>query len=323
MARNCSKEQGKGGYGPVKGAPYSPGKGGYPPPYYGPGGKGGGKFGDVKGKGKGSPQCWNCGGYGHLSRNCQAAPKGKGKGLNEFNQEAIDIGGGKGDHETAGGRWNEQGEWEAMCLGECHILDYDRPKLDGGLLMHAGHEQGGQVWEKVTMLSDSGSADHVVTKGTATAYPLEQTPASIHKMKYTTASKHQVVNEGQRTINDAWSDTGDPLKLVWQVADISRNLGSVSRTVDASNRVVFDSEGSYILHKPTGRKLDMRRVGNTWEYDVWIRKGGRPGIPQTPAKPAAPKSLKSNGNSAFAEAANMLSENPEYASPFTRLEDHI
>ena len=189
--------------------------------------------------------------------------------------------------------------------------------------MHAGYEQGGKVWEKVTMLSDSGSADHVITTNTATGYPLEQTPASIHKMKYTTASKHQVVNEGQRTINDAWSDTGDPLKLVWQVADISRNLGSVSRTVDACNRVVFDSEGSYIMHKPTGRKLDMRRVGNTWEYDVWITKGGNPGAPKTPAKPAAPKSLKSNGNSAFAEAANMLSENPEHASPFTRLEDHI
>ena len=56
----------------------------------------------------------------------------------------------------------------------------------------------------------------------------------------------------------------------WQVAQVSKVLGSVDRAVDAGNKVVFDSTGSYIYHKPTGQTTQMYRENGEFKYDLWI-----------------------------------------------------
>ena len=48
--------------------------------------------------------------------------------------------------------------------------------------------------------------------------------------------------------------------LLFQVAGINKPLVSVSRLIDEGWRVVFDVEGSYLLHKKTKRKITMDRT---------------------------------------------------------------
>ena len=45
------------------------------------------------------------------------------------------------------------------------------------------------------------------------------------------------------------SDGGPPRKVTFQVGNVNKTLGSVSKMVRNGNRVVFDASGSYIENK--------------------------------------------------------------------------
>ena len=55
-----------------------------------------------------------------------------------------------------------------------------------------------------------------------------------------------------------------------QVADVNKALLSVSRIVKAGNRVVFDSEGSYIEHKTTGEWKPLEEKGGIYTLKIWV-----------------------------------------------------
>ena len=58
--------------------------------------------------------------------------------------------------------------------------------------------------------------------------------------------------------------------MTFQVAPVAKSLGSVQRICAAGHTVVFDSEGSYIINKPTG-ELNLLRNGNgNFMLDVWV-----------------------------------------------------
>ena len=48
---------------------------------------------------------------------------------------------------------------------------------------------------------------------------------------------------------------------------------SVSRCVKAGNRVVFDSEGSYVQNKTTGEVNWLTEKGNLWTLKMWVKRG--------------------------------------------------
>ena len=57
----------------------------------------------------------------------------------------------------------------------------------------------------------------------------------------------------------------------FQVCDVSKALGSVSKIVSRGNRVVFDSTGSYIENKQDGSRLWLRERAGVYVLDVWVR----------------------------------------------------
>ena len=65
---------------------------------------------------------------------------------------------------------------------------------------------------------------------------------------------------------------GKRKSMSFQVTDCKKPLASVSKIVDKGNRVVFDSEGSYIQNKETGEIMKIERERGTYvmivEYET-------------------------------------------------------
>ena len=59
------------------------------------------------------------------------------------------------------------------------------------------------------------------------------------------------------------------------VVDVTKVLASVRRMCECGNKVVFDSEGSYVLNKQTGSKTPIELRRGAYVIDMWVKKGGR------------------------------------------------
>ena len=58
--------------------------------------------------------------------------------------------------------------------------------------------------------------------------------------------------------------------LLFQIAGINKPLVSVSKLIDEGWRVVFDVEGSYLLHKSTKRKIMMDRTRGVFTVEAYV-----------------------------------------------------
>ena len=65
-------------------------------------------------------------------------------------------------------------------------------------------------------------------------------------------------NEGEKTLIMSTADGAQLRKMTFEVADVNRALGSVSKVVRNENRVVFCASGSYIENKMTNDMLWLR-----------------------------------------------------------------
>ena len=63
-----------------------------------------------------------------------------------------------------------------------------------------------------------------------------------------------------------------------QIGAVNKTGMSVSKIARAGNRVVFDSEGSYIEDKHTREKLWMTKVGGMYSVKMWVSRTGATGF---------------------------------------------
>ena len=59
--------------------------------------------------------------------------------------------------------------------------------------------------------------------------------------------------------------------MLYQIADVSRPLTSVSSTCDKGNWVVYTPQGGFIMNCHTGERTSFERKGGIYELDLWIR----------------------------------------------------
>ena len=57
-----------------------------------------------------------------------------------------------------------------------------------------------------------------------------------------------------------------------QVCDVNQGLLSVSKAVAAGNKVVFDSDASYIENKSSGEKTWLKAEGGMYTIKMWVRR---------------------------------------------------
>ena len=85
---------------------------------------------------------------------------------------------------------------------------------------------------------------------------IKDTPASRAGMKYRAANGTSIANQGEKVIRGVTKE-GQKIGMIFQIANVTKPLGSVRAMLDAGNRVVFDRDskgngGSFIMNKRTG-----------------------------------------------------------------------
>ena len=117
---------------------------------------------------------------------------------------------------------------------------------------------------------DSGAAETVMPEAMAKQYALKPSIGSEAGVEYQSATGEPIPNLGEKSLNLFMPD-GTTRIMTMQVAKgVSKPLGSVSRICSVGHRVVFDDEGSYIVHKDTGHITWLRQENGVYVLDAWI-----------------------------------------------------
>ena len=71
----------------------------------------------------------------------------------------------------------------------------------------------------------------------------------------------------------ACTDNGYETQVLFQLADVSCPLVSVSHICDHGNRVVFGRSGGIVYNLATGLEIPFERTGGVYTLGLWVRKG--------------------------------------------------
>ena len=64
-------------------------------------------------------------------------------------------------------------------------------------------------------------------------------------------------------------------RMKWQVADVEKNVMSAGKVTDTGlDRIILDSEGSYLIHKPSGKQVQFRQNGEHLHAEGFRHHGG-------------------------------------------------
>ena len=117
---------------------------------------------------------------------------------------------------------------------------------------------------------DSGSMANV-TPPRIFSCTVQATEASKRKEVFHGADNSAILNLGSQSVSGK-SDSENPVAISvdFEVANITRPLGSVSKLVRKQNKVVFDEGDSYIENKRTGEKVPLREENCLFYLDIWV-----------------------------------------------------
>ena len=129
-----------------------------------------------------------------------------------------------------------------------------------------------EEWVKVEVAVDSGATETVMPEATLLGViDIVEGNASKRGVAYEVADGNKIPNLGERKFL-AVSEEGVQRGMTAQVAAINKMLMSVSKVARKGNRVVFDSDGSYIEDKASGERTWMRESGGMYYIDMWVSR---------------------------------------------------
>ena len=128
---------------------------------------------------------------------------------------------------------------------------------------------------KVTL--DSGACDHILDVVDAPGYAnfLVESPGSKRDQQYIVGNGAEVPNEGQVTLNleanGMGNLPGNLIKSVFQVAEITRPLMSVSRVCELGHKCIFDQEKAEVVAKGGKVLCTFRREGGLYVAEMKLK----------------------------------------------------
>ena len=125
--------------------------------------------------------------------------------------------------------------------------------------------------EKIDIIVDPGASTSAIPSSSIPSINIEPSPGN---RVYTSASGHAVHERGIQNLTCNFQN-GDKECLKFKVMnpDVPRGMVSVSECVRAGNRVVFDSEYSYIFNTKSGTYKRIYEKGGVFVLPMWIEKG--------------------------------------------------
>ena len=125
-------------------------------------------------------------------------------------------------------------------------------------------------YEEIELAVDSGATETVIGEAMLDSI---STKAGRKGVRYENATGDIVQNLGQKEFVAVTDDTEMVRSMTAQVAEgVTKGLLSVIKSMDAGNRIVFDSEGSYILDKETGEWTSMYMKDGLMQVKLWCRR---------------------------------------------------
>eukprot|EP00959_Pyramimonas_sp_CCMP1952_P461238 9481258-Pyramimonas_sp.AAC.3 len=158
------------------------------------------------------------------------------------------------------------------------------PEINSVPVQNATHET-------IVVTVDSGAYNTVGPPKVGTYFPIKHTNASKQGKHYSAANGTTIKNYGQRVITGR-NESGNPVSMPIQVAEVNKVLGSVREMVNAGNRVVFDQNSngksiSHVEHKATGKRTAIYERNGTFQFNIVVPKG--------PGEPASVKTDSAEG----------------------------
>ena len=126
-------------------------------------------------------------------------------------------------------------------------------------------------WANIEVVVDSGAVDMVGPPSIVKHIETKENARSKACFQYVAANGATVSHYGEKDLKGE-TDTGDRVNMVMQVAGVMKVLASVSRMTRANNRVVFYSEGSYILNKTTNKRTPLKENNGVYVVNVWVKR---------------------------------------------------
>ena len=60
------------------------------------------------------------------------------------------------------------------------------------------------------------------------------------------------------------------MNMIMNVADVKKTLASAYQMCQAGNKIILDSEHSYIVNKATGNKTTIQVNNGEFQFDLWV-----------------------------------------------------
>ena len=129
-----------------------------------------------------------------------------------------------------------------------------------------------QEWDEIDLAVDSGATETVVNEDMLQSVVVQEGDALRRGVQYEVPCGELIPNLGEKKFVGI-SDEGAVRNLTAQVCDVNRALLSVTKTVQAGNRVVFDPAGSYIEDIASGERLPLKERGGMYMLKLWVKQG--------------------------------------------------
>ena len=152
---------------------------------------------------------------------------------------------------------------EVETTAECNILERVHPKSE----INPVEQKTKMV--KVAVAMDTGATANVTPNG---VFGVKVTPPPPGESDdFFGADNARILNLGTQVGNGTTTDA-EPIdySINFDVAKISRPLGSVSKLLKKNHRAMFDEGNSYIQNKSSGKKTKLREEGGLFFLDLLV-----------------------------------------------------
>ena len=163
---------------------------------------------------------------------------------------------------------DDEHEWPSLDLWE---EEEDKPAEVLGFSWKSEPEvYENKKWVKVNSVMDSGASAPVAPPSMLPNVKVKPSDGSRRGQQFTSASKHKLKNMGEQRCK-AYTENGEPTEVLFQIADVSKPLVSVSAICERGNRVIFGRCGGVVQNLKSGTQVPFYRKNGIYILSMWLQ----------------------------------------------------